>query len=626
MQAEQGTLGAKLAIIRGALTLVGRQVDRVGARFLLDQELDKNLDGDEDGSAQQALSHKQWPWDWKLLAASREKRDGERHHCTILSRAEVVQAAAFLQEQQGDGDGRTETSSGDASDAEAVLAAARVFIGTRTVVGRGRCCSEHKKETLVCWPDLLSPPPPTHPPHPPDWFPIGIGSTRRRSAADPFAIFEVVAFPRAAEFRRAVLGRSRGAAAAAPATSCLHITLGFHVKDVHDASKGLDCLNQGLLAARQDSTPSPEHLLTAAQVLLRRKGFSGGKGKAEQVEIQLEEEVLDALGISMLLDAADVLTQAEGRDTSLEARRLTSATFADLNICRCRLAARERDDLTVTSAAGRIVERFVEAHVGSGNGEQDDSAWKDDAFRQKAAAEALKDARLIRPEHLAIALSFQGAALVGLSGNKPTLALELLRSALKVELGLDARSKEKPPAAKRRRKVRKAIAACEGLLACSGDTGGFGGGGGRMGGGGGERKKGRLRERKREREKERKKERKKERERERKRERQSLTPHAQLEHLRKFPRTAHIFDAAEGAPELKKKRTRGKRPKKTAVTRDDLLLSQRQLEAFCRDGCVVVAEEKIDGANLGFSIDASTGRVVGFTFRQSKATQGESEP
>ena len=164
MQAEQGTLGAKLAIIRGALTLVGRQVDRVGARFLLDQELDKNLDGDEDGSAQQALSHKQWPWDWKLLAASREKRDGERHHCTILSRAEVVQAAAFLQEQQGDGDGRTETSSGDASDAEAVLAAARVFIGTRTVVGRGRCCSEHKKETLVCWPDLLSPPPPpTHP-------------------------------------------------------------------------------------------------------------------------------------------------------------------------------------------------------------------------------------------------------------------------------------------------------------------------------------------------------------------------------------------------------------------------------------------------------------------------------
>ena len=129
----------------------------------------------------------------------------------------------------------------------------------------------------------------------------------------------------------------------------------------------------------------------------------------------------------------------------------------------------------------------------------------------------------------------------------------MLRSALEVELSLDVRSKEKPAAAKRRRKVRKAIATCEGLLACAGDT----------------------------------------------------------EHLRKFPRTAHIFDAAEGAPDLKKKRGHAKkRAKQTAVTRDDLLLSQRQLEAFCGGGCVVVAEEKIDGANLGFSIDPSTGKIL----------------
>jgi len=58
----------------------------------------------------------------------------------------------------------------------------------------------------------------------------------------------------------------------------------------------------------------------------------------------------------------------------------------------------------------------------------------------------------------------------------------------------------------------------------------------------------------------------------------------------KFPRTAHLFDAG------------GK-----AVTRDDLLV--KDLDFFVDGKKVIVVEEKIDGANVGFSVSA-TGQLL----------------
>lgn len=55
--------------------------------------------------------------------------------------------------------------------------------------------------------------------------------------------------------------------------------------------------------------------------------------------------------------------------------------------------------------------------------------------------------------------------------------------------------------------------------------------------------------------------------------------------LHKFPRTAHLFDAGGHA-----------------VTADDLLVGADDLSHFYGSGAVVIAEEKVDGANLGVSI------------------------
>ena len=53
----------------------------------------------------------------------------------------------------------------------------------------------------------------------------------------------------------------------------------------------------------------------------------------------------------------------------------------------------------------------------------------------------------------------------------------------------------------------------------------------------------------------------------------------------KFPRTAHVLDAGG-----------------TAVSRDDLLLPDSEAAQFFDGVTVVVAEEKVDGANLGISL------------------------
>jgi len=59
----------------------------------------------------------------------------------------------------------------------------------------------------------------------------------------------------------------------------------------------------------------------------------------------------------------------------------------------------------------------------------------------------------------------------------------------------------------------------------------------------------------------------------------------EIEHnIIKFPRTHHIFDAGG-----------------TGVTRDDLLLSDDEIEEYLN--CELTLEEKVDGANLGISID-----------------------
>lgn len=53
----------------------------------------------------------------------------------------------------------------------------------------------------------------------------------------------------------------------------------------------------------------------------------------------------------------------------------------------------------------------------------------------------------------------------------------------------------------------------------------------------------------------------------------------------KFLRTKHIFDAGG-----------------SGVSRDDLLMNKKEAEKFLQDGNIVI-EEKIDGANIGISID-----------------------
>jgi len=58
--------------------------------------------------------------------------------------------------------------------------------------------------------------------------------------------------------------------------------------------------------------------------------------------------------------------------------------------------------------------------------------------------------------------------------------------------------------------------------------------------------------------------------------------------LLKFPRTHHIADLGG-----------------SAVTRDDLIFSKQQAEEWLSHGTTIV-EEKVDGANLGISIDPET--------------------
>jgi len=62
----------------------------------------------------------------------------------------------------------------------------------------------------------------------------------------------------------------------------------------------------------------------------------------------------------------------------------------------------------------------------------------------------------------------------------------------------------------------------------------------------------------------------------------------------KFPRTHHLADAGG-----------------SAVSRDDLLMSKADCEQFLSLGkSVVTVEEKVDGANLGISIDESTQQIM----------------
>jgi atypical dual specificity phosphatase len=59
-------------------------------------------------------------------------------------------------------------------------------------------------------------------------------------------------------------------------------------------------------------------------------------------------------------------------------------------------------------------------------------------------------------------------------------------------------------------------------------------------------------------------------------------------HVIKFPRTHHIFDAADESQQ-------------SSVTRDDLLLSDAEIQEYCNTPLTI--EEKVDGANLGITID-----------------------
>ncbi|CAE7776434.1 unnamed protein product [Symbiodinium sp. KB8] len=62
----------------------------------------------------------------------------------------------------------------------------------------------------------------------------------------------------------------------------------------------------------------------------------------------------------------------------------------------------------------------------------------------------------------------------------------------------------------------------------------------------------------------------------------------------KFPRTHHIADAGG-----------------SGVTRDDLVMSSGDAEQFLAKGSATVSvEEKVDGANLGFSVDPTTQQLM----------------
>ena len=63
--------------------------------------------------------------------------------------------------------------------------------------------------------------------------------------------------------------------------------------------------------------------------------------------------------------------------------------------------------------------------------------------------------------------------------------------------------------------------------------------------------------------------------------------------LVKFPRTEHVLDAGG-----------------SGVTRDDLLMDAADARIFYNGELVVAAEEKVDGANVGLSIDRDTMTVV----------------
>jgi atypical dual specificity phosphatase len=77
--------------------------------------------------------------------------------------------------------------------------------------------------------------------------------------------------------------------------------------------------------------------------------------------------------------------------------------------------------------------------------------------------------------------------------------------------------------------------------------------------------------------------------------------------FRKFPRTKHIYDASESDSSKWGCQTRGSRRTKaatvkSAITRDDLLLSRNDIAKFCDGKTEIYVQEKIDGANLGISI------------------------
>jgi atypical dual specificity phosphatase len=78
----------------------------------------------------------------------------------------------------------------------------------------------------------------------------------------------------------------------------------------------------------------------------------------------------------------------------------------------------------------------------------------------------------------------------------------------------------------------------------------------------------------------------------------AATPPTRMEGIVKFPRTRHLLNLGG-----------------TGVTRDDLVLSRRDAEALVSllraqtTSTTLTVEEKVDGANVGFSLDADTGAI-----------------
>ncbi len=70
------------------------------------------------------------------------------------------------------------------------------------------------------------------------------------------------------------------------------------------------------------------------------------------------------------------------------------------------------------------------------------------------------------------------------------------------------------------------------------------------------------------------------------------TREEQNEHMtvNKFPRTHHLFEVEKGR-----------------MARDDLLLDKKDAEPFYKN--IITVEEKIDGSNIGFSLDPDTLKV-----------------